>query len=644
MFSIDVPMAMRVFDPEKNGREYVRQLKGVGANRVFLCPEYIPNTPEQSIKLVTASDFLKREGFETGIWISSIYHIHYEKNYRRMVTVDGETCTNIVCPSDENYVRDFCQLYVKPFVETGIKTVMFDDDMRMNFNDHGPLCFCDAHMEQYAQILGHPITREEMRKHLLSGEPNAYRDAWLAECRTTLLDFAKALRQAADEVNPDCRLALCSGPALWGVDGAMAKNGILAVEITQILAGKQKPHLRLNGCPMFMSPYFQSIFKHKNLAQAIEFDRQQAWLCKNRGITAYAENDSYPRPRYAIPAVYLELFEMIARADGNFDGMQKYVLDYVTESSYETGYVDAARENQALYQQISEAFDGKTLTGITVLHPMDNIRYRRYRVDGCTQDLEVEATNVPGHRYLNDNSVPVVHEGDGPVVIFGNAAEQADKKMLIQGAILDLEAAEIFTRRGYDVGLVGIQQNVKGSIVGDIELSCINFEHYLPEDSRVPIQTPIIRQALISQQATMLSELEIGGRVSPGSYLYENQDGLKFYVLVFDVQDNQHHDGMFRSYHRQKHLVEAHRWLTGRKLDAVCLKHPDLYIMTKKNESELAVGLWNFSADAISSPVVELGEGYSAVSGINCEAKLEKDKVILPKLHAFEFAGFVAER
>ena len=56
-----------------------------------------------------------------------------------------------------------------------------------------------------------------------------------------------------------------------------------------------------------------------------------------------------------------------------------------------------------------------------------------------------------------------------------------------------------------------------------------------------------------------------------------------------------------------------------------------LYIMTKKNQNSLAVGLWNHFADPVFKPVIELGEKYSSVRFVNCKGKLLGDKVVLNK-------------
>ena len=78
--------------------------------------------------------------------------------------------------------------------------------------------------------------------------------------------------------------------------------------------------------------------------------------------------------------------------------------------------------------------------------------------------------------------------------------------------------------------------------------------------------------------------------------------------------------------------------LNTKKLDAYSLKNPDLYILTKKNEKSLAIGLWNNFADAILKPVVELGESYKHARFVNCEGKLADNKIVLSKpLGAYSF-------
>jgi hypothetical protein len=60
----------------------------------------------------------------------------------------------------------------------------------------------------------------------------------------------------------------------------------------------------------------------------------------------------------------------------------------------------------------------------------------------------------------------------------------------------------------------------------------------------------------------------------------------------------------------------------------------------KKDESALAVGLWNFFADPVLSPIVQLDGEYSSITCINCDGRVEGNRVILSDISPFGFAAF----
>ena len=55
------------------------------------------------------------------------------------------------------------------------------------------------------------------------------------------------------------------------------------------------------------------------------------------------------------------------------------------------------------------------------------------------------------------------------------------------------------------------------------------------------------------------------------------------------------------------------------------------------DDGSLAVGLWNFFADEIFEPVVELDREYENIEYFGCEGRKEGNKLILSPIHAFEF-------
>jgi hypothetical protein len=73
-------------------------------------------------------------------------------------------------------------------------------------------------------------------------------------------------------------------------------------------------------------------------------------------------------------------------------------------------------------------------------------------------------------------------------------------------------------------------------------------------------------------------------------------------------------------------------------VDAICLGNPDLYLLAKKDDNSLAIGLWNYSKDKILNPVVQLGRRYANIKIVGGEGRLEGDKIMLTtQIKAYEF-------
>ena len=100
---------------------------------------------------------------------------------------------------------------------------------------------------------------------------------------------------------------------------------------------------------------------------------------------------------------------------------------------------------------------------------------------------------------------------------------------------------------------------------------------------------------------------------------------------------------MFRQYTRSRQIGDVLPWLSGNKLPAHCSGNPDLYLMSKVGEGEMAVGLWNFCADEVLQPKVTLDRPYQNIRFMQCTGTLEGDTVTLSELPAFGFCGFVVE-
>lgn len=81
-----------------------------------------------------------------------------------------------------------------------------------------------------------------------------------------------------------------------------------------------------------------------------------------------------------------------------------------------------------------------------------------------------------------------------------------------------------------------------------------------------------------------------------------------------------------------------------KKSARVFVRQSHLYMQCKADEKTLAVGLWNFCADPIFQPVVELGENYDKIEFINCDGKLCGNLVSLSEIAPYGFVAFVAKK
>lgn len=122
------------------------------------------------------------------------------------------------------------------------------------------------------------------------------------------------------------------------------------------------------------------------------------------------------------------------------------------------------------------------------------------------------------------------------------------------------------------------------------------------------------------------------------SFRYENSDGNRF--LILNVNTRSDRDNVLKHYARSRQYAENVQWLSGNKLPAYVYGNPELYVLCKKNENTMAVGLWNFFADIAIEPVVELDREYSGISFLNCSGMLCGDKVRLCDIPPYGFAAF----
>lgn len=638
-YQITVPVICGEMERQGGRDAVIEQVKRLDASRVLLACDWYQMVPEKRTKVMARlrdhCAAFKRAGLEVGAWNWS-FHCTRMDGFTPMTGSDGWKSTVDPCPLDPAFQK-MAGDYIADLVRTGVDLVLMDDDFGFIFkNDAEILCCCDRHLERIRRRLGERVSPAKLKESVMSGGPNRYRDAWMAEKGESLKEFAAVLRRAADAVNPSVRLGLCAVHSVWDLDGVDAET------IARILAGPNRPFLRLIGAPYWAM--LQDKEGLQRLQHVIEYERMERSWCGD-DLEIVGEGDTFPRPRWNCPASYLELFDLALRADGRFSGIMKYGIDYHSRLSDEPGYVVRHERDRMLLADVARAFSDKRAVGVRIVEPRNKIASMTVPDDladnveeiGDRPDYLWRLFKSAAAHMMSDCGIPTVYEGEGIVsVAFGPNASALTDADLKRGVILDVWAARTLADRGVDVG------------IRDFGKKKVNVSRELFEGDDIAFQ-----ERFRSRRLTLDSKCEtdswflldcdyqdVGVDRIPAAYFYENGKGERFFVFSFDAYCNG--QGMNRSYPRARQLRRAVERLSGRRLPAVVDGNPDLYVMAKDSASgERAVGLWNCFADDVIAPVVQLDRPYSRVDFLGCRGRLEGSRVVLEDISAWKFAGFV---
>jgi len=610
-----IPICMDACGFDNDYEKVIDMLKKAGADRVYLLSvngsDSEENKSVSETKLKKNIPIFENAGFEVGVWMSAFGHGGNEtekplnsEGYSYMKSPDGKYNSGAFCPLDEKFVDSFCD-WIKRIVRCGAKMIMLDDDYRMIFRSGKLYCCCPRHLALISEKMGREVKTEEIIS-VFAGPPSELRDAWLYAQGEGLLSFAKKMRSAVDEVNPATRLGHCAVLSTWDVDGADS------IAISRALAGNTKPFLRLIGAAYWGK--FGS-FMCGNLATVIEYERLQRKWCEDNGIEIFAEGDVYPRPRYNIPASFLELFDAGIRASGDFDGILKYMFDYRAKCDLETGYLDRHNRNAARREWISNNFDGKEAVGLYIFEPMKTLN------TSYSHDPVHERCISGSLRFVSHNAIPSKYSEGGITVVFGDAAEFIADEQLNEGAVIDGKAAEILLRRGFDIGIEKTGDKVNGTL------------EYFVSSADSELQTITALELEVSENAEILSKLD---NKYPSIIKYEDARGRRFMILA-DISRNKI---SYFGYYRQRTFMETLEWVGRKKLPLVCQGHPYLYTIVKDGPDSRSAAFFNIFEDEIIAPTIKLDSEYSRVESFECTAELDGDRVKLSDISPFGFAAF----
>lgn len=616
MYKTSVPIA--ILSKKYNFERTLQNLKNAHAGRIFLTIDAIAFNDENR---QTAFNKLRQEiirfkanGIETGVWLWA-FMVRDKNPFTPIMGFDKKSSALQRCPLDKNFMH-FAAENIKDVARMKPDLIMFDDDLRFAFLDSGFGCCCENHLDALSMALGEDVKTEGLFEKLFSGRKNRYRSAWLKVHGDSIKSFCIQMRKSVDEIDSNIRLGSCSVMSNWDTDG------VDSFTISKLLAGDTKPFLRLIGAPYWA----ENKSWGNRLQDVIELERmERSWYSQN-DIEIFSEGDTCPRPRYRVPASYLEIFDTALRASGEMDGIHKYMFDYTSSADYERGYLDRHIENIPLGKQIDELFSDKCAYGIRIYESMNKLE------DADFTDKKVDLEYVPNMffshsaRMLAANSIPSTYRGAGCAgIAFGENARHLPQEAYDRPLIIDISAAKILSDKGIDTGIEGF---------GEKCVPTYEYYHDFDEYVRIYDTSDFACKIVPKPGAQALSEFETAAGNVPSCIVYTNKNGQRFITYTFEADFAS--ESVTRNYCRPKQLSLALESFDC-TLPAVSLGNPDLYMLCKKGENDMAIGLWNCSADFAQNVDIILNEEYGNIEFINCTGTLKGKNIIIDRIMAYDF-------
>lgn len=643
MRKITVPTVVTNGHFDKN--KTLSELKRCGAERIALAIDreldYEFSSQENLELLRELIKYYEDNGLETIVWIGETCGhaggpAEENPKYTQVRTIQNGN-TKPFCVMDEEFIAAFCK-WVQNIAKIGAKMIMLDDDLRYGYKGLGNGCCCKNHMAALESELGEEIKETELGEKVFSGGKSKYREAWLKVQGDGMRNFARRLREALDEINPNVRLSFCCSPVSWDPEGYNA------IEISEIMAGKTEPFMRITGAPYWVNEWDRSYFGDKYLGEVIEQARMQIDWCRERNIELMTEGDTYPRPRFTTPAAHLECFDMALCASDENVGILKYMLDYVADADYETGYIDAMVQNKNNYEWIEKHFSGKKCVGVNPYNKMRKSEETPVNFDDFESVRAYDnSLYAPACRFSALNTLPTAYGGDGVKIIFGENGRYVTQQELDSGAIIDITAAKYLTERGIDVGITNFGENI--NTVQNGITDTVNY-YETKTGGYTRIQCPVKRICTeLSEKADVLIEFVWDDDRSVACHAYENENNQRFLVLHLEAEREQGNYGVFDNYALRRMINENLQWL-GKKSVPVLFDTdaPQGYMVVKKDNSTVTVGFWNMYPDKINNAKFKVGIPFKNVTFFGCDGHTDNGNVVLDTIvYPYEFAAFELE-
>ena len=617
-------MPIRLFPMAEDQWELcLEEMERIQADRVLLCGggEFdLP--PEEHFREIVAQlkrgkKYFEGHGLEVGYWTSTIGHTAQlsmsgdKARFQEIVGAQGQVTHGCFCPLDKGF-REYMRGMFTAVAKSKVGLILLDDDYRLALHGAGGAgCFCELHVKELSQRVGRKLTRDEIVRECLLGEPTALRREWLAMNGELLTEFARDIGEAVHGVSPKTRVGLALVHTLWEGEGVEVRS------LLEAFAGKTRPFVRLIGAPYWVGA------TGRDLGTVTELVRMQQFWLKGFDAEVLVEGDTWPHSRWYTPTAVMHAYQEFLLATGT-TGFLNYLMPYEQPPEHEPAYVEKVARSLGHYGAVREFFErGKEERGVTVVDPPYSFEWRTLSEDAGKVQHSVKK-GTEGQRWMCRLGIPQAY-GDttGPVVFVGTyGAGLGDAELeglLGRGALMDASAARWLMSRAVDVGMETLEPMGKQMLE---EFTDVEFAgRFAGNQVRLYASGAVsLYRCRTKPGARVISEFTNGSgkERDPAVVVYEDARGRRFCVLCSDVWGPRHDDGgcqLHVNYARQEQVQRCLAWVGRKPLAVTVPEQPDVHVMCRVDgKGRMIIGVQNLHMDALDEMVLRL-DGTTAVKG-----------------------------
>ncbi len=524
----------------------------------------------------------------------------YEWEY--LVSEYGDQNLGCACPIGPKFRKIMGEM-LRLWAWTDPDVIWVDDDFRMH--NHGSMlgspdyyCYCDLHLDAFAQRAGKRYSREELLAETLKiGEPTQLRLQWLDFLGDSMIECADWIKREVQGENPRTRLALMTScPEVHAAEGRKWKEFLTA------LCEPYAPMTRPMG-----GIYTANNAPVKALACTYDYMHQSLEVLENtigKGITDNGIEIENTRFTTWSKSVSCTQFQMTVsqlcgctQATLSLNDLEGSPI--MEEPTCVSMLTDIRPRLQSLVDL--NLNDWKAL-GVSLL--LDQNAARKVQIDE-PEGYGALASGRTWPQILLEMGIPCKYvtpsqaAGSADVIALDRysawlPSDSELEKMLSGNVFLDGAAADVVSRRGFK-HLLGVE-------VGELHKTGEIAEKFMSDilpgvyEVRVPHRGFLWRE-MVSTGAVVASEfIDPKDHRVPGSTYFENSAGgrIAVYAAIGDFSW-----GTFGSHARSRWLRGVLRKLSQDTFPALPIVPHHSLTITRSQEETLLIALANLGTDTI---------------------------------------------